>query len=86
MQEENQSTRGGSKFGLETKWTYSAGTGNRTQAGLSGPQRGGFVFCLHSRVNVSFLLCDAVFYIDRHVSYIMLCLLCAVFSRCSMAL
>ncbi len=38
----DRSTRGkpcGSKFGLETKWTYSAGTGNRSRAQWSTARR-----------------------------------------------
>ncbi len=42
MQEENLSTQRktcGSKFGLETKWTYALGP--VIEPGLSGPQRSG---------------------------------------------
>ena len=41
MQEENRSTQRktcGSKFGLESKWTYSAAPGPGIEPGLSGPQ------------------------------------------------
>ncbi len=63
MQEENRSTRRktcGSKFELETKWTYSAETGNQNRAQWSTARRKyRYTTCFPQYVNKT---CNIFFY------------------------